>query len=280
MRGADLRGWLAAGLLLTGWPLAGFAQDDLPVIAQVQAQVESQNQIPHPRMPVAGTTSTAQPDPAPAPDEGPQPPAQALGVLVLDVEQAYVSSAWGKRAQIDIEAAAREIEAENLRMEDQLVAEEQALAAERASLSPAEFRTKAEAFDTRAQTVRRDRRQAAVDLGNRAQADRNAFLDATLPIIAGLMQDRSAGLVLDRRQVLAAVNAVDVTQDLVRLMDQDVGDGGHLPALPPQPARDGSEDTGALIDDAATEAGDDTASTGQGAASDGLPPVEVPQQQP
>ena len=222
-----LHGRFLVCLALTGWPLAGASQTEPPVIAQGQGQGEA----PTPALPDAGPVAPAGPV-LPGTGGSVQKPA-AMGVLVLDVDQAYVSSAWGKRAQADIEAAAREIEAENARMEDQLVGEEQALAAERDSLNPADFRQKAEAFDTRAQTIRRDRRQAAVDLGNRAQADRNAFVDASLPVIAGIMQERAAGLVLDRRQVLAAANAVDVTQDLVERMDQQVGDGGQLPDVPP-----------------------------------------------
>lgn len=248
MRLHPLPGRFLVCLALTGWPLAGAAETDPPVLAQVQAQVQGQDERPMPPLPDAAptpapTASAAQNTP---PEAAAQKPA-AMGVLVLDVDQAYVSSAWGKRAQVDIEAAAREIEAENIRMEDQLVAEEQALASERASLSPADFRQKAEAFDTRAQTIRRDRRQAAVDLGNRAQADRNAFVDATLPVIAGIMQERDAGLVLDRRQVLAAVNAVDVTQVLVERMDQQVGDGGQLPDVPP-PDADGDAAGVRLLD--------------------------------
>lgn len=237
--GRHLLGRAYLGIALIACPVAGIAQSDLPVIAQVQAQTRGENPVTPPR--------DLLPDPAPgaALPQGPNvqttdQQSSVLAVLVLDVEQAYASSAWGKRAQADIETLAREIEAENLRMEDELVAEEQALAAERSALSAADFREKAEAFDTRAQTVRRDRRQAAVDLGSRAQADRNAFVEATLPVIAGIMQERSAGIVLDRRQVLAAVNGVDVTQELVARMDEQVGDGGQLPELPP--AEDGGTD--------------------------------------
>ncbi|TKW67043.1 MAG: OmpH family outer membrane protein [Paracoccus denitrificans] len=237
--GRHLLGRAYLGIALTAFPCAAMAQGDLPVIAQVQAQTQGDNPVTPPRDllpdPAGGTTASRGPD-----EQATDQQSSVLAVLVLDVEQAYASSAWGKRAQADIETLAREIEAENLRMEDQLVAEEQALAAERASLSAADFRKKAEAFDTRAQTVRRDRRQSAVDLGSRAQADRNAFVEATLPVIAGIMQERSAGIVLDRRQVLAAVNGVDVTRELVARMDEQVGDGGQLPELPP--AEDGSAD--------------------------------------
>lgn len=228
----------ASGLMLIGWPLIGVAQTaaptDLPVIAQVQAQVEGEERRRMPTLPEAASSGAV------ATLSGQAEP-HALAVLVLDVDQAYVSSDWGDRAQRDIEAAAYEIEAENARMEDQLVSEEQALAAERDGLTPAEFRARAEAFDTRAQNVRRERRQAAIDLGNRAQADRNAFVEASLPLIAAIMQDRRAGVVLDRRQVLVAVNAVDITEALVERMNAEVGDGGALPDLPAEASDDGGD---------------------------------------
>lgn len=218
MGGAGPLRRLAMALCCICWPVLAFAQTisltetTVPELMQVQA--------------------TATPAPAPAPVADPPRQAVAMGVLVLDVDQAYGASAWGRRAQGDLEAAAREIEAENVRLEDQLTAEEQALTAERDSLPPAEFRARAEAFDIRAQNIRRERRQVAVDLGSRAQADRNAFLEATLPVIAAIMQERNAGVVLDRRQTLAAINAVDITEELVLRMDETIGDGGSLPDLP------------------------------------------------
>lgn len=230
------------GAAQTGTPSTG--ADDAPVLAQAPSDAQAEPAEQSGTLPsVPGGIGGGQQFLGPSPNM--QLPAQTA-VLVLDVEQAYLSSAWGKRAQTDIEAAAREIEAENTRMEDQLVGEEQALAAERDRLTPAEFRKKAEAFDTRAQDVRRERRQAAVDLGSRAQADRNEFVDAALPVIAAIMQDRSAGVVLDRRQVMAATNAVDITQDLIERMDRDVGDGGQLPELPPSDGREVSDDPASI----------------------------------
>lgn len=218
-----LVGRIALCVALACLPQAGAAQQDEPA---ADPAAEGQATLPPAADEATGPGQFLGASPAM------QLPAQTA-VLILDVEQAYLASEWGQRAQRDIEAAAREIEAENTRMEDQLVSEERALATERATLSPAEFREKAEVFDMRAQEVRRERRQAAVDLGTRAQADRTAFVDAALPVIAAIMQDRSAGVVLDRRQVMAATNAVDITQQLIERMDRDVGDGGQLPDLPP-----------------------------------------------
>lgn len=184
--------------------------------------------------PVAGEVVLL-PEPAEDPvvqDSPAEPPPMPVAVLVLDVEQAYDASAWGKRSQEQLKTAAREIEAENKRLEAQLTAEEQALSAERPTLDPAAFRKKAEAFDARAQQVRRDRAEAVRALNARADADRSAFLEASLPVVTALMQERDAAIVLDRRQTLLAISTADITAELVRRMDETLGEGGPLPELP------------------------------------------------
>ncbi|AUM73896.1 OmpH family outer membrane protein [Paracoccus jeotgali] len=188
---------------------------------------------------LAPVTDAVVPLPEPAedavveePDDPAEPPPMPVAVLVLDVEQAYDASAWGKRSQEQLKTAAREIEAENKRLEAQLTAEEQALSAERPTLDPAAFRKKAEAFDARAQQVRRDRAEAVRALNARADADRSAFLEASLPVVTALMQERDAAIVLDRRQTLLAISTADITAELVRRMDETLGEGGPLPELP------------------------------------------------
>ncbi|NHF72226.1 OmpH family outer membrane protein [Paracoccus xiamenensis] len=209
-------------------------------------------QTPPPSTPLSDTDTSPEipaADPGPTRGEGvppvsiDMPAGLPVAVLVLDVDQAYETSAWGRRAKADIEAAAREIEAENKRLEALLTSEEQALTAERATLAPDAFRRKAEEFDARAQTVRRERAEVARDLGSRADADRNAFLNASLPVVTTLMQEHHAAVVLDRRQTLLAITSVDITAQLVERMDQEVGAGEGLP-----------EPGGSVPEDAAAQA--------------------------
>ncbi|WBU62659.1 OmpH family outer membrane protein [Paracoccus aerodenitrificans] len=164
--------------------------------------------------------------------------AQAQGpvaILVLDFDQAYLRSAWGRNSQQEAEAVAREIYAENTRLEEDLIAGEQALKEERDSLTPAEFRRRAEAFDARAQTIRRERAEVLRDFEARNQADRNAFVQATLPAAAAIMQERGAAVVLDRQQALIAANAVDITDELVIRLDASLGEGPGFPDSVPEP---------------------------------------------
>ncbi|MDO5530105.1 MAG: OmpH family outer membrane protein, partial [Paracoccus sp. (in: a-proteobacteria)] len=99
-------------------------------------------------------------------------------VLAIDPDRLFAASAWGQRAQALLAELGDEIAAENERLERQFTEEEQALTAARAALAPAEFRRRAEAFDTRAQDVRRDRAEALRALAERAEAERTAFIEA------------------------------------------------------------------------------------------------------
>lgn len=208
-------------------------------------------------------------------------------VLVLDFDRAFATSEWGRTALAEMQDAAREIEAENTRLEQQLTTEERALTAERATLSPAEFRAKAEAFDARAQTIRRERAAVRVEFQTREQATRNAFIQATLPVAAEIMQELGAAVVLDRQQTLLAANRVDITESLVERMDRALGAGPGFADAEAQ-GETGEAETGndprapASIPDAITpriggtegatssaETGDDAVS---GAATGGDPP--------
>ncbi|MBU3031001.1 OmpH family outer membrane protein [Paracoccus marinaquae] len=146
-------------------------------------------------------------------------------LLTVDQERLFLESAWGRRAQSALEEKGRKIAEENETLAEQLSAEEAKLTEQRATLDPAEFRKLAEAFDSRATTIRRERAQAVQDLNTAADADRTAFYQAALPIMGEMMQERGAVAVLDLRTVFVSLDAIDITSDLVRRLDDRLGDG-------------------------------------------------------
>ena len=127
---------LAPALIWAGLSSFALAQTAPPPTAPLSAD-DSRPGLPtvQPSPLAAGTGEGAPPVNA-----GDPLPDRPMAVLVLDVDQAYETSAWGRRAKTDVEAAAREIEADNKRLEAQLTAEEQALTAERNTLAPDAFR--------------------------------------------------------------------------------------------------------------------------------------------
>ena len=261
MRRAFRLNHLAPALIWAG--LSGFAWAQArPPVSPLSAEDS------RPGLPAAQTAAPAASGEGRAPlvNAADTPAGQPVAVLVLDVDQAYETSAWGRRAKTDIEAAARQIEADNKRLEAQLTAEEQALTAERATLAPDVFRRKAEEFDARAQTIRRERARVARDLGSRADADRNAFLNASLPVVTTLMQEHHAAVVLDRRQTLLTATSIDITAQLVERMDATVGAGAGLPGP-----------GGSAPEDAAARAGQPAAPAETPAPAQTTTPTTAPQ---
>lgn len=159
-------------------------------------------------------------------------------LLTVDQERLFVRSAWGLRASAATDAEEAKIAAENERLATQLSDEESQLTEQRATLDPAEFRRRAEAFDLRATQVRRERAQLVQDLYAWTEADRAAFYRAALPIMGDMMQQRGAVAVLDRRTVFVALDAIDMTDDLVTALDQQLGDGAGVVPFETKPAAD------------------------------------------
>lgn len=150
-------------------------------------------------------------------------------VLTVDQEALFTGSAWGARVQAEFEETGRLIAEENERLAQQLSAEEADLTERRREMEPAEFRQLAEAFDTRATEVRRERAQAVQDLNARAEADRTAYYQAALPIMGQVMTDRGAVAVLDRRTVFVSLDVIDITAELIARIDDQLGDGSTPP---------------------------------------------------
>lgn len=146
-------------------------------------------------------------------------------ILVVDQDVLWASSAWGRRADAEIEARRNAIAAENTNLAADLEAEDAALTELRKTLPPAEFRSRADAFDRRVTQVRTDRDAAARKLVEDANAERDAFLRAALPVISAAMEARGSQVLLDRLTVFLSSDAVNVTAELVAAVDARIGAG-------------------------------------------------------
>jgi Skp family chaperone for outer membrane proteins len=191
-------------------------------------------------MPWAAAAQDAPPSPPPAA----QLPAPALAsdgqaaIMTINQDELFVNSAWGKRAQTEIEARRTEIEAENDRLATLLAAEEQELTNLRQTLPPEEFRKRADEFDKRVVEVRRERDVVVRELQNQADEERTAFFRGLLPVLTQLMEERGAVAVLDQRSIFVAAESINVTDELIRRVDQAIGAGPAKPVpdgTPPPP---------------------------------------------
>ncbi|MBU2958562.1 OmpH family outer membrane protein [Paracoccus sp. 1_MG-2023] len=217
-----MKGLARAGLIawLGLWPAALSAQDAEPLAPQMPGVDTERQTAPAADLPNS-TIATGDGSTLPV-----------APILTLDQDALYLGSAWGLRAQRVLEAEGDKVAAENERLTEMLSAEEADLTERRAELPPAEFRRLAENFDLRATEIRRERAQIVQDLNDWAEEDRVAFFRAALPAMGQAMQDRGAVAVLDRRTVFVSLDAIDVTEDLIAVMDDQIGDGEGAVPLP------------------------------------------------
>lgn len=146
-------------------------------------------------------------------------------IMTIDQERLFMGSLWGQRVQAEVERRSREIAAENERLASQFAAEEQELTTLRGTLPPEEFRQRADEFDKRVVAVRRERDTVARDLDSQVEQERTAFLRAALPVLAQVMEERGAVVVLDQSAIFVSAQSVDVTGVLIDRINRDIGAG-------------------------------------------------------
>lgn len=146
-------------------------------------------------------------------------------VVTVDQEALFDRSAFGLRSKAEIEAASAALAAENRTLEVELGEEERRLTDLRPATDPTEFRRMAAEFDARVVEVRRRQDQKGRDLARRQEEARQEFFRAALPILAELVRERGAVAILDSRAVILSADAIDITDEAVRRIDEVLGDG-------------------------------------------------------
>jgi len=142
-----------------------------------------------------------------------------IPVLIIDTQRVFLASERGQQIQTEIETLAAELQTVNNRIVADLIAEEKDLAARRPDMDPATFRAEAEAFDQKAQDIRRARDAKEGDLQRQATLARNQFFDELRPIIQQILLDRGGVVVLDSRSVYIGLSAADITDAAIAAVD-------------------------------------------------------------
>lgn len=151
-----------------------------------------------------------------------------LPIVVLDRDRLYAESRFGKRVQLELEVAGRALAAENRRIEAALEAEERVLTEQRATTDPVAFRELANEFDERVEAIRQAQSTKTRSLTQSIERAQQLFFDTAGPILADLAREVGALVVLDRRQVLASAERIDITQRALERIDEELGDGPGL----------------------------------------------------
>lgn len=152
-------------------------------------------------------------------------------VLTIEPDRLFAGTEFGQSLSSEIEDRGTRLAAENRRIEGELADEESRLTALRNSTTPEEFRKMADAFDEKVTAVRAEQDAKARGLAVVSEQAQRSFLQAVAPILEIIMNERGASVVLDRRAVFFSTNTSDITSDLIRRIDEELGKGSSLDEL-------------------------------------------------
>ena len=172
----------------------------------------------------------------------------ASTILTIDQEQLFVGSEFGKAVLAREAAAAKELEAENARIEADLIAEEQDLTVRRETLLAEEFTALATAFDEKVVRIRAEQDAKARELTRAREGDRQAFFRAVIPVLGDLLVERKAVAILDKSSLILSLTVIDVTDEAIAKVNAALKPGeapgdGSVPTAVPDPAPDLAPET-------------------------------------
>ncbi len=154
-------------------------------------------------------------------------------ILTIDVDRLLAETRFGQRISEDLRRRSDALADENERLREQLTTEERALTTRRPTMEVEAFRAEAEAFDTRVQSIRAEQDAKQRQLEEAVARGREEFLNTASPVLARLIIDSSAAVILERRDVFLSVGLVDITDEAIAAIDAQLGEG-----RPQEPAAD------------------------------------------
>lgn len=146
-------------------------------------------------------------------------------VLIIDSDRLYFETLYGRRLAADLAAEITEVQLENDRIVATLTEEESSLTLRRPSMTPEAFRAEADAFDDKVQEVRRARDAKNAELQAASAEARAIFEERVQGIVANVMLERGATMVLEQRNVVLSVRSANITDDVIVRIDAALGDG-------------------------------------------------------
>lgn len=144
-----------------------------------------------------------------------QTPVFQSPVLTIHQQRLFEESDFGRYSLDRLEAESRDLQAEIRKIESDLEIEERLLTERRANLAPDDFLPLAKAFDDKVEKIRAAWGAKDRDLKRQRDLDQQKFFEAAVPILAELMQDMGAIMLIDQSSVILSLDRVDITQTAI-----------------------------------------------------------------
>jgi len=142
-----------------------------------------------------------------------------IGILVVDMQRVQRDAAAAVSVREQSDALRTELETIIAERAQQITAEEATLAEERADLSDAEFAERVRAFEERVFANRDFAQRESGKLQTLLAQASNTLRRRIAPILAAIMRERGAQLMLDTSQVVLSADTLDVTEEVLLRLD-------------------------------------------------------------
>jgi Skp family chaperone for outer membrane proteins len=197
-------------------------------------------------------------------------------ILTIDTDRLLAETQYGRSLNEELRLRAEAFAAENERLRVQLTEEERRLTELRPTMEVDAFRAEAEAFDQRVQGIRAEQDAEERELNEAVSLSRGEFLNTVTPVLAQLMIDSGAAVLLERRQVILSAGLVEITDEAIAAIDAQIGTGegapaGETPGAGETPALDEAAPSGE-----APAPVDGTTPSGGAGSTNGAGPLDVP----
>ena len=153
-------------------------------------------------------------------------------VLSINQQRLFEDSAFGKASLARLEASSRTLQAEVRKIESDLEIEERLLTERRATMPQAEFQPLAIAFDDKVEKLREAWGAKDRELKRQRDLDQQQFFEIAAPILAEVMRDLGATVLLDQSSVILSLDRVDITQLAIERIDARLAETEEDPTQP------------------------------------------------
>ena len=140
-------------------------------------------------------------------------------VLIVDMQRLQRDSAAAKSIREQSTAIRQAIERAMAEREEAMRAEEKKLAELRENLDTAEFRERVQVFEKTVFEHRDFAQRETAKLQNALSEASNRLRGKIAPILAELMRERRAQVMLDSSQVVLSIGQLEVTDEVIRRLD-------------------------------------------------------------
>ncbi|MGI9393174.1 MAG: OmpH family outer membrane protein [Boseongicola sp.] len=136
-------------------------------------------------------------------------------ILTIDQDRLFAETLPVETVNAELEEKTTALAEENSRIEAALIDRERTLTEKRPSLPPDEFRALADEFDVDVQRIRAEQDEKARQITQERETARQQFVADVAGIISGIVRERGALVVLDRRDVFLSADRIDITDEAI-----------------------------------------------------------------